>query len=77
MKKSLIALAVLAASGVASAQSSVTIYGKADIGVARSIVSSITEELNGAVAVSVDRGTRVEIRFPADTGARAEQRAFA
>ena len=31
MKKNLIALAVLAASGVASAQSSVTAYGLADV----------------------------------------------
>lgn len=35
MKKSLIALAVLAASGAAMAQSSVTLYGVADIGFAR------------------------------------------
>ena len=33
MKKSLIALAVLAASGAAMAQSSVTLYGVADAGV--------------------------------------------
>ena len=31
MKKSLIAMAVLAASGVASAQSTVTLYGLADV----------------------------------------------
>ena len=31
MKKSLIALAVLAASGAAMAQSSVTLYGRADV----------------------------------------------
>ena len=35
MKKSLIALAVLAASGAAMAQSSVTLYGIADIYVAK------------------------------------------
>lgn len=34
MKKSLIALAVLAASGAAMAQSSVTLYGKADVAIA-------------------------------------------
>ena len=33
MKKSLIALAVLAASGAAMAQSSITLYGVADAGV--------------------------------------------
>ena len=35
MKKSLIALAVLAASGAAMAQSSVTLYGVVDLGVGR------------------------------------------
>mgnify|MGYP006213304213 CR=1 FL=1 len=35
MKKSLIALAVLAASGAAMAQSSVTLFGKANIGYAK------------------------------------------
>lgn len=36
MKKSLIALAVLAASGAVMAQSSVTLYGVADVGIAKS-----------------------------------------
>ncbi|MGP1628879.1 MAG: porin [Giesbergeria sp.] len=40
MKKSLIALAVLAASGVAMAQSSVTMYGVADLSLAKSNGSS-------------------------------------
>lgn len=43
MKKSLIALAVLAASGVASAQSTVTLYGLIDIHAA-----SMKHEVNGA-----------------------------
>lgn len=42
MKKSLIALAVLAASGAAMAQSSVTLYGVADVW-----VGSVKSELNG------------------------------
>lgn len=42
MKKSLIALAVLAASGAAMAQSSVTLYGVADIGLARVDTGSTT-----------------------------------
>ena len=43
MKKSLIALAVLAASGAAMAQSSVTLYGRLDVGLA-----STTTEKTGA-----------------------------
>jgi predicted porin len=42
MKKSLVALAVLAASGAAMAQSSVTLYGVADIAVARDDNGSTT-----------------------------------
>jgi predicted porin len=40
MKKSLIALAALAASGIASAQSSVTLFGIVDVGVSRYSVST-------------------------------------
>lgn len=40
MKKSLIALAVLAASGAAMAQSSVTLYGIADVWVGRTSVTT-------------------------------------
>ena len=47
MKKSLIALAVLAASGAAMAQSSVTLYGRLDASVGRT-----TTEVTGAAKVS-------------------------
>ena len=47
MKKSLIALAVLAASGAAMAQSSVTLYGRLDASVA-----SVKTETTGAVPVA-------------------------
>ena len=42
MKKSLIALAVLAASGAAMAPSSVTLYGVVDVGIAREDNGSAT-----------------------------------
>ena len=45
MKKSLIALAVLAASGVAMAQSSVTLYGVADLGLVKS--SGVSAQMTG------------------------------
>lgn len=47
MKKSLIALAVLAASGAAMAQSSVTLYGRLDVGIGQA-----TTETTGAVPVA-------------------------
>ncbi|MBV5347458.1 porin, partial [bacterium] len=47
MKKSLIALAVLAASGAAMAQSSVTLYGRLDVGMAQQ-----TTETTGAAPVA-------------------------
>jgi len=46
MKKSLIALAVLAASGVAMAQSSVTMYGVADMGLVKS--NGISAQMSGS-----------------------------
>ena len=46
MKKSLIALAVLAASGVAMAQSSVTMYGVADLGLVKS--NGISAQMSGS-----------------------------
>jgi predicted porin len=45
MKKSLVALAVLAASGAAMAQSSVTLYGVADVGFARDDNGTLTSNL--------------------------------
>jgi predicted porin len=50
MKKSLIALAVLAASGTAMAQSSVTLYGMADVWVGRT-----KTDVTGAPSVSTSR----------------------
>ena len=88
MKKSLIALATLAAvSGTAFAQSSVTIYGKADIGVARSIGSSVNELKQAAGSRVGFRGTEdlggglkanftYEHRFLPDTGAVANTSSF-
>jgi predicted porin len=59
MKKNLIALAVLAASGVASAQSSLTIYGIADVwfGTAQNDSAAITsrQTLIGSGGVSASR----------------------
>ncbi|MBV1731952.1 MAG: porin [Hydrogenophaga sp.] len=54
MKKSLIALAVLAASGAAMAQSSVTLYGRADVGVGSEKVDGVssTKMINGGLTTS-------------------------
>ena len=83
MKKSLIALAALAAvSGTSFAQSSVTIYGKADIGIARSIGSTVNEIKQASGSRLGFRGTedlggglkanfQLENRFLPDTGAAA------
>ena len=87
MKKSLIALAVLAASGTAFAQSTVTIYGKADLGVARSIGSSVNELKQASGSRLGFRGTEdlggglkanftFEHRFNPDTGAVANTSSF-
>jgi predicted porin len=88
MKKSLIALAVLAAvSGTSFAQSSVTIYGKADIGIARSIGSTVNEIKQASGSRLGFRGTedlggglkanfQLENRFLPDTGAAASSTSF-
>ena len=87
MKKSLIALAVLAASGTAFAQSSVTIYGKVDLGVARSIGSSVNEIKQASGSRLGFRGTedlggglkanfQLENRFTPDTGAASDAASF-
>jgi predicted porin len=80
MKKSLIALAVLAAAGAASAQSSVTVYGKVDLGLNQAIGSDINklgeasgsrfgftgaEDLGGGLKANF----KLEHRFQPDTGA--------
>jgi predicted porin len=87
MKKSLIALAVLAASGAAMAQSSVTLYGVVDAGIAREDNGSTTttrmdsSNLNGnrwGLKGSEDLGGglkaifTIESGFSLDTGAQAD-----
>lgn len=78
MKKSLIALAVLAASGVAHAQSSVTIYGMIDLGLSKK-TGSTTAMQNGDNSRLGFRGEedlgnglkalyQMEMRLDADTG---------
>ena len=58
MKKSLIALAVLGASGVAMAQSSVTLYGVADAGVGRIKMPATSAAI--ARGNDMDRSTKTE-----------------
>ena len=65
MKKSLIALAVLAASGVAMAQSSVTMYGVADVGLVKS--NGISAQMTSAGLMN--NGTsRLGVRGVEDLG---------
>ncbi|MDY0107666.1 MAG: porin [Giesbergeria sp.] len=65
MKKSLIALAVLAASGAAMAQSSVTLYGVADVGLVKS--SGISAQMTSAGVMN--NGTnRLGVRGVEDLG---------
>ena len=59
MKKSLIALAVLGASGVAMAQSSVTLYGVADAGVGK-IKSQTYDPITGTLGGNNDRSDKTE-----------------
>jgi predicted porin len=67
MKKSLLALAVLGAfTGAASAQSSVTIYGIADVGISRSD-TSITDPVWG-VSSGQQSGSRLGFRGTEDLG---------
>ena len=87
MKKSLIALAVLAVSGAAMAQSSVTLYGVADVGLARVDTGTTATtrmdsgNLNGSrwgLKGSEDLGGgmkaifTIESGFNLDTGAQAD-----
>lgn len=81
MKKSLLALAALTAfAGVASAQSSVTLYGRVDLSVNKPIGSEAKNLSNGSGSRLGLRGTEdlggglsalfnIEHRFNADTGA--------
>jgi len=80
MKKSLLALAVLGAfAGAASAQSSVTLYGRVDLSLARPLGSSDLMMQNGSGSRFGVRGTedlggglkalfQIEHRFCADSG---------
>lgn len=62
MKKSLLALAVLGAfAGAASAQSSVTLYGKVDLGVGKTAGSTDKQVMDGS-------GSRVGLRGSEDLG---------
>ncbi|HAJ11722.1 MAG TPA: porin [Comamonadaceae bacterium] len=84
MKKSLIALAVLAASGAAMAQSSVTLYGVADVALAKSKDSSAalinggvlgsrwgvkgTEDLGGGLSAKFDLQQRLDLTTGSASG---------
>ena len=80
MKKSLLALAVLGAfAGAASAQSSVTLYGRVDLSLAKNIGSDAKGVQNGSGSRLGFRGVEdlgggmkaifnIEHRFNADTG---------
>ena len=87
MKKTLIALAAVAATGAAFAQSSVTVYGKVDLGVARNIGSDVTVMQQAAGSRLGFRGTedlggglkanfQIEHRFAPDTGAQSNANSF-
>ncbi|WP_119964485.1 porin [Simplicispira lacusdiani] len=65
MKKSLIALAVLAASGVAMAQSSVTLYGVADLSLAKA--SGVSAQMSGN-GVMNNGNSRLGVRGVEDLG---------
>jgi predicted porin len=65
MKKSLIALAVLAASGAAMAQSSVTLYGVADLSLAKASGSSMQMSGNGVLN---NGNSRLGVRGVEDLG---------
>ena len=80
MKKSLLALAALTAfAGAASAQSSVTMYGRVDLSVVKGIGTDVKSIANGSGSRLGLRGTedlgggmsalfQIETRFDADTG---------
>ena len=65
MKKSLIALAVLAASGAAMAQSSVTMYGVADLSLAKS--NGVSAQMSGN-GVMNNGNSRLGVRGVEDLG---------
>jgi predicted porin len=65
MKKSLIALAVLAASGAAMAQSSVTLYGVADLGLVKS--NGVSAQMSGN-GIMNNGSSRLGVRGVEDLG---------
>ncbi|WP_162845123.1 porin [Hydromonas duriensis] len=87
MKKSLLALAVLAsAAGAANAASSVTLYGRVDVGYEKWSGSSLTQAGAGETRLGIkgqeDLGNglaatfQLEGRFDADTGAKTSGKDF-
>ena len=88
MKKSLLALAALTAfAGVASAQSSVTLYGRVDLAVGKAPGSDVKQMSNGSGSRLGFRGVEdlggglsalfnIEHRFNADTGAQSNAQRF-
>ena len=67
MKKSLIALAVMAAAGVASAQSSVTMYGVADLSFADTSAPGVSMSMSGN-GVMNNGSSRLGVRGVEDLG---------
>lgn len=65
MKKSLIALAVLGASGAAMAQSSVTLYGVADVGLAK--LEGVSSQMSSAGTMN-NGNSRLGVRGVEDMG---------
>ena len=87
MKKTLIALAAVAATGAAFAQSSVTAYGRVDLSLARNVGSDTTVMQNGSGSRLGFRGNedlggglsalfQIEHRFNADTGEQSSPSKF-
>lgn len=69
MKKSLIALAVLASiAGVAQAQSAVTIYGKVDLGITKLTGDTTNLGLNNAAQMGGNHGSRIGFKGTEDLG---------
>ncbi len=83
MKKSLIALAVLAASGTAFAQSTVTLYGKANIGIAKTgdAKAALTGGADGSdsrfgLKGTEDLGGGLKANFTFETGFKPDTGSF-
>lgn len=86
MKKSLLALVVLAAAGTAQAASSVTMYGRADVAYSKTTGSGLMQAGSGETRLGIkgqeDLGNglaatfQLEGRFDLDTGAKSSGRSF-